>query len=163
MFRMIALIACWSHDYWLDVNHEDPNLRDPDYGPSRYEIILVRSWRELPTTSELFAEAVFLQENYLHNADGHKELHSHALLDGGQWQSMRSAAHRAPPNDLTEQTGSNALFRHGRWRPVEVCGLLTFQEAIAMMYASGALLASSERSLLPPGAPAINYWEKVLQ
>ncbi len=130
MFRLVALIAGWSHDYWIDINHEDPELREPDTGPNHYRLILVRSWNAAPSADDVEAETAFLLHDYLPHADGHDKLHTHAVLDEHQWRDAILRWSTIADRNLTEENAASAWSHAGRWRPVSIRDDLLHAEAM---------------------------------
>ena len=146
MFRMVAVIACWSHDYWVDVNHADPHLRERDAGPNGYLIMLIENWSAAPSSIEVAGEVDFLQSDYLTHADGHERLHSYSVLNESEWNSMILGSSLSISHDYSTKTGADADFYSGRWQPVVVQEMITVDEASSVLNSSGATVVQMERT-----------------
>lgn len=92
MFRIVALVACWSHDYWLDIRHPNPTIRSDDHGPSSHEFMLLSTSNDHPC-DERIEDAITRTRAALPLVmDGHGELHSFAVLDDAAWARVVDGA-----------------------------------------------------------------------
>ena len=106
--RLVALVAVWSWDHWLDVNHDEPDLRPDDSGPDGYEHLLVATFDPAPSDCEVRRALEDLRVS-LSGADGHAELHSHALMDDGTWRRFLSPTGGTPA--VVDGTGVAAIIQ----------------------------------------------------
>ena len=106
--RLVALVAVWSWDHWLDVNHDVADLRPDNSGPDGYEHILVATFDPAPSDGEVRRALEDLRVS-LSGADGHAELHSHALMDDGTWRRFLSPTGGTPAS--VDATGVDAVIR----------------------------------------------------
>jgi hypothetical protein len=155
VFRMVALVAGWSHDYWSDINDEGNEEQTEDVGPSRHSLLLVKSWSDRPSSADLVSEVSHLEKGYLTDLDGHHELHSHVVVEDEQWEAMLSASEVSMGKDLTEHNAPSAAFSCGRWRPISLITRLQPQLVLQVLHRSGADPIATRRGMLPLNSPAL--------
>lgn len=154
MFRIVALVACWSHDYWLDIRHDDPLIRSEDQGPSGHEFMLLSASEDNPCEERIEDAITRMRAALPLIMDGHGEPHSFAVLDDAAWArvvdrapaSLRrnAEANRSHfPNDDHEQDPTWLNF-YG----------LDLDEALSMWTAAAVSIRPADRHGLPRDAPA---------
>lgn len=111
-FWLVALFARWSYDYWSEINHDDPGLRRPDFGPDNFTHNLSKTFDHPPTPVEV-KDALDATVRLFQNDDGKSVLLRYAVMDDVAWTAFVNArGSRSIPSDLVGK--SPQVMIHGR-------------------------------------------------
>jgi hypothetical protein len=154
MFRTVALIACWSHDYWLDIRHEDLTIRSEDKGPNSHEFMLIDASPARPDDARTNEVAAKKRIDLPDIMDGHGEVHCVLVLDDEAWKRVVASA----PSWIRRNAEADSRFateEHLRADPgwLNLHGL-DLEEALRMVTAAQVPVIPGDRYGMPADAKA---------
>jgi hypothetical protein len=155
MFRTIALVDCWSHDHWLEVNHEDPEIRSEDCGPGSHGFMLLDLHDERPDAAAMESAVGRMREALPDLMDGHGELRCAAAIDDAAWARLVGSAPAWMRRSAEANRASFPNRDHERdpaWLDLRTTDL---DEALRMLDAARMPIVPSDRHGLGPDAPAL--------
>lgn len=147
MFRTVALIACWSHDYWLDIRHEDPTIRSADEGPSSHEFMLLDSSPIQPDDARIDEIVAKTRIDLPDVMDGHGEIHCVLVLHNDAWRRVVDSApwwirRNAEANRHTRLMTEERLQTDREWLNLHGMDL---EEALSMVAAAQVPVIPGDR------------------
>jgi len=111
-FHLVTLFARWSYDYWSEINHDDPGLRQPDLGPDNFTHNLSMTFDHPPTPAEV-KDALNATVGLFQNDDGKSVLLRHVVMDDATWTAFVNArGSRSAPSNLVGE--SPQIMIHSR-------------------------------------------------
>lgn len=134
---LVTLFARWFYDCWSEINHDDPELRQPDLGPGNLTHNFSMTSDHPPTPAEV-KDALDATVGLFRNDDGKSVMLHYAVMDDVAWTALVNArgSSSAPSNlvgeapqvmihsrlehaDLVEQRTGSGL---DRWAPEDDAG-----------------------------------------
>lgn len=120
-YRLVAIVACWSWDQWVDLPESEHRRPVPRSVPDTWSILLSAEYDCLPNPAEV-AKALSITNLIASGYYGFAVLRYHSLMTRRTWS--RFAQIRGPdfPDELRRTAGSVsppiAIFsraKHARW------------------------------------------------